>query len=227
MRDLEWTSQKLAQVFAPGREVLVLLPGRETFRRRALRQSLILGLHQEDLALTPPEPPLPAPLLGQALEVTVLAPEGKRHQRYAYRTNVLDVLDDFPAAPRGEAVVVMYPRQEDVYATSLRKARRYRVTPEAPARLLGPAGEAALLDISIKGLRCVWPGQPEDLAVGDPIQLTLVIHDEAFKINGRVAGLATLADRCELSVELGILALDAWASLQELIAKLEPLEKEQ
>ena len=124
MQDVEWTTQRLAEAFATGREILVLLPGRETFRRRALRQAMILGLHQEDLAITPPEPPLPEPLLGQALELTILAPEGKRHQRYAYRSSVLDVLTDYGAAPAGRAVVVMYPRREDVYATSLRKARR-------------------------------------------------------------------------------------------------------
>ena len=93
-------------------------------------------------------------------------------------------------------------------------------------RLLAPEGELTLLDVSIKGLRCVWESQAGGMAVGDPIQLTLVIHDEAFNVHGRVVGIKNLADRCELSVELGILPLDAWASLQELIANLEPLDKD-
>ncbi|MFH1061233.1 MAG: PilZ domain-containing protein [Pseudomonadota bacterium] len=225
MHGVDWTSAQLAEAFAPGRELLVLLPGRESFRRRALRQAVVLGLQQGDLAITPPEPALPEPLLGQALEITTLVPEGNRHQRYAYRTCVLDVLDDHPPAPGGRALVVMFPRGMDIYATSLRRARRYRVPADATVRLFSPAGAAlALVDISIKGLRCVWEGPADPPPVDAVVQTTLEIHDETFQVHGRVTGIQQGPQRCEVSLELGILPLDAWASLQELIATLEPID---
>lgn len=227
MHGVDWTSEQLAKAFAPGREVLILLPGRESYRRRASRQAVVLGLHQGDLALSQPEPPLPEPLLGLPLEITILVPVGNRHQRYAYRSPVLDVLDNYPPGPQGRAVVVMFPRRDDIYPTSLRKARRYQVAPVSSARLLGPGGEPlSLLDISVKGLRYLRDGQGEGPVVGDHVQFTLEIHDEGFAVHGRVASINNMADQREISVELGILPLDAWASLQELIAELEPLDKE-
>lgn len=224
MRGVDWTDQQLAEAFGPGREVMILLPRREAFRRAVLRQAIVLGRHQDDLALSPPEPSLPQPMLGQGLEVTTLVPDGGRHQRYAYRACVLDELVDFPAGSGGRAVVVTCPRQEDLYATSLRRAQRFRVASRAPVRLFWGDDELELLDISIKGLRCTLANGCGGLVVAEAIQLTLEIHDEPFKVGGRVAGINEQAGRCELSVELGILALDAWASLQELIAELEPLD---
>lgn len=225
MHGVNWNSDQVAEAFAPGRELLVLLPGRASFHRRAMRQAVVLGLQQGDLAISMPKPALPEPLLGQALEITTLAPEGGRHQRFAYRTAVLDVLDDYPPAPDGRALAVMYPRGQDIYATSLRRARRYRVPAAAPARLFSADGLAlVLVDISIKGLRCLWDGQEAPPGVDAVVPVTLEIHDEAFNISGRVAGVKPAERGREVSLELGILPLDAWASLQELIATLEPID---
>ena len=228
-----WTTELLEEVFSPGRRVDLLLAGTDRSPRQSVCQALVLGRSQDDLALSAPEPSAPRPTLGQPLEVTVLVGEPANGQvaapqRYAYRTSILDLLDDFPA-PEGvsPAVVVMFPRCEDIYVTNLRRVRRFRVDPQVPVALLCPGTETAqLLDLSIKGLRFGWNGSGPDLAVGAPLDLVLVVHDERFKVKGRVAWVRQVQDGVEVSVDLGILPLDAWTSLQELIQTLEPQGEE-
>ena len=222
-----WTPRRLEEVFSPGQGVDLLLSGRDHSPRQVVRQALILGRHQDDLALSQPLPPLPPPFLGQPLEVTVLVSDRGQPQRYAYRTSVLDVLDEYPqGAQRTPAVVVMFPRCEDIYATNLRRARRYRVRPGDPVDLVWREAEARIMDLSIKGVRFCQDGTGPDLAEGDPLEMVLVIHDERFTVRGRVAGVVKAQDRQEVSVDLGILPLDAWASLQELIQTLEPQDEQ-
>ena len=222
-----WTPERLERVFSPGRRLDLLVAGRERALRQGLRQTQILGRSQDDLALDQPQPSQPQLVLGQSLEVTVLVDDQGAPQRYAYRTNVLDLLDAF-SAPAGPcpAMVVTFPRCEDLYATNLRRARRYRVGPQTPVSLVWDQAQAQLIDLSIKGLRYAWSPGGTALTPGEALDLVLVIHDERFAVKGRVAGLHQDGERTEVAVELGILPLDAWASLQELIQTLEPQGEE-
>ncbi len=222
-----WTPERLERVFSPGRRLDLLVADRERALRQGLRQTQILGRSQDDLALDQPRPNQPALVLGQALEVTVLVDDQGVPQRYAYRTNVLDLLDDFPSpdGPR-PALVVMFPRCEDIYATNLRRARRYRVSPQAPVTLLWDQAQAQLIDLSVKGLRYAWSQGDPILTPGESLDLVLMIHDEKFRVKGRVAGVYKNKEKTEVAVELGILSLDAWTSLQELIQTLEPQGEE-
>ena len=222
-----WTPERLEEVFSPGRRVDLLLSGQDRAPRQAVRQSRVLGRNQDDLALSQPQPGLSRPSLGQPLEVTVLVEDQGAPQRYGYRTSVLDLLDDFPdQVDPPPTLVVMFPRCEDIYATNLRRARRYRVGPQVPVALLCREVEAQVLDLSIKGLRFDWRGPGPSLAEGDLLELVLIIHDEKFRVKGRVARVFTPDDHTEVSVNLGILPLDAWTSLQELIQTLEPQDED-
>lgn len=222
-----WTPERLERVFSPGRRLDLLVAGRERALRQGLRQTQILGRSQDDLALDQPQPSQPQLVLGQSLEVTVLVDDQGAPQRYAYRTNVLDLLDDFsgPDGP-GPALVVMFPRCEDIYATNLRRARRYRVSPQTPVSLLGDQTQAQLIDLSVKGLRYAWNRSGPLLTPGEDLDLVLMIRDERFEVKSRVVCVRREGERTEVAVELGILPLDAWTSLQELIQTLEPQGEE-
>lgn len=218
-----WTSDRLKKIFAPGRGLKVLLEGRRAWQRQAVRHAVVLAAEGDEMTLSLPEPPLPPPLLGQALEITVLdgqAPGPAR--RFAYASSILDELPSFPS-PQGTrpAMVVMFPRPQDMYPTSLRKARRYAVPPQSPLQLWLEDQRLNLLDISQKGLRFGNGETLADLRPGDEMKLKLVIHDEPQKVNGRVAAVNPGPRGREISLELGILPLDAWTSLVEVLNELE------
>ncbi len=222
-----WNLERLEQVFSPGRRLDLLVAGADRAPRQSLCQTQVLGRSQDDLALDQPRPAQTSLVLGQPLEVTVLVDDQGAPQRYAYRTNVLDLLDDFSGPDgAGPALVVMFPRCEDIYATNLRRARRYRVNPQAPVSLLCDEIQAQLLDLSIKGLRYAWSQGDPSLIPGEVLDLVLMIHDERFRVKGRVVGVYKIGEQTEVAVELGILPLDAWTSLQELIQTLEPQGEE-
>lgn len=223
-----WTPERLEEVFSLGRRVVLLLAGRDHSLRQHLRQSRVLGRNQGDLVLSQSHPTQPTLVLGQPLEVTVLVEDQDRAQRYAFRASVLDLLEVFPGQDNPlPALVVMFPRCEDVYATNLRRARRYRVGPRTPVALLWDDLQARVVDLSIKGLRFAWDTPHPAPVPGELLELALMIHDEKFKVKGRVAGVYKDLGRQEVSVDLGILPLDAWTSLQELIQTLEPQGEEQ
>jgi len=218
-----WTSESLQEIFAPGRGLKVLLEGRHAWQRHAVRHAVILAVGDGEMTLSQPEPALPPPLLGLALEITALGGEARGHrQRYAYVSSILDALPAYPATQGPmPAVVVMYPRPEDIYPTNLRKVRRYPVAPDTPLQLWLEDRRLNLLDISHKGLRF---SNGEDLAgcrPGDEMKLSLVIHDEPQKVHGRVAAVTPGPQGREISLELGILPLDAWTSLLEALQELE------
>lgn len=218
-----WTSQRLKAVFAPGRSLQVLLDGRRTWQRNAVRHAQLLAVMDDEMALSLPEPPLPPPLLGQDVEISALLDEAPgQRRRYAYPCTILDVLPDF-AGPRGPqpALVVMFPREDDLYPTSLRKIRRLAVPPEAPLQLWLGDQRLNLLDISQKGLRFSDGERLAALSPGDELQLKLVVHDEPQKLHGRVASVHLGSWGWEVSLELGILPLDSWTSLLEALQELE------
>ncbi|MCA1905040.1 MAG: PilZ domain-containing protein, partial [Desulfarculus sp.] len=92
--------------------------------------------------------------------------------------------------------------------------------------LLWDQKPAQLIDLSVKGLRCIWSPDAPTPNPGEALELVLVIHDENFRVKGRVAGVRRDGERREVAMELGILPLDAWTSLQELIQTLEPQGEE-
>ncbi len=217
-------SEQLAMMFAPGRQVDVLLAGRVSHGERSVRQARILGQQEGDLAMSHPQPPLPAPVLGQPVEVTVVWEGGDKPQRYGFQTSVLDTLDDFPDPEgAGRAVVVMFPRSQDVYPTSLRQARRFAVPPDGflTVRLEG-APPLTLRDISVKGMRLFWPGElPAHLDLDAQVQPILLIHEQPFQVPARVAGIQEQPGGREISLDLGILRLDVWTSLLVALHELE------
>ncbi|MFH1033071.1 MAG: PilZ domain-containing protein [Pseudomonadota bacterium] len=218
-----WSSQRLREVFTPGRQVQVLLAGRRAWQHSAVRHASVLEALEDELILSQPQPALPPPWLGQALEITVLlrqAPGGQ--SRHAYQSSILDVLPVFdgPQGP-GPAVVVMYPREEDLYPTSLRKARRLAVPSQAPLQLWLADQRLKLLDISQKGLRFSGGEFLSGYQPGQEMRLRLVVHDEPQRVHGRVAAINRVSAGREVSLELGILPLDAWTSLLEALQELE------
>jgi hypothetical protein len=224
-----WTSERLKALFAPGRQVQVLLAGRRVWQRNAVRHAAILEVMEDEIILSQPRPPLPPPWLGQPVEISVLLDDGPGQQlRYAYTCSILDVLPAYPG-PQGPqpAVVVMYPREEDIYPTSLRKARRLAVPPGAPLQLWLAGQSLKLLDISQKGLRFSGGEQLSGYRPGDDLRIKLMVHDEPQKMHGRVAAVNRAAEGWEVSMELGILPLDAWTSLLEALQELEHAAKTQ
>lgn len=201
----------------------VLLAGRRTWERSAVRHARILAVMDDEMVLSQPEPPLPLPLLGQDLEISVLMEEtGGPRRRIAFPCSILDVLPpDAATAGAQPALVVMFPREQDIYPTSLRKARRYAVTPEAPLQLWLEDQRLNLLDISQKGLRFSNGEMLAGYRPGDDLRLRLVVHDEPQKVRGRVTAVNHGERGWEVSLELGILPLDAWTSLLEALQELE------
>lgn len=223
MLPMALTQDDVARLLAPGRALDLLLEGRGTWQRQAVRQSSVLERDGGELVILTPSPPLPSPLLGLGVEVTALD-DGERgeRRRYAYRTNILDVLDDHPNAPgAAEALVVIYPSPRDVYATSLRKAKRFPVPPDAPLGLSVAGQPMRLLDISLKGMRFSDLGRLDRCHPGDGLELLLAIHDQPQKAKGRVAAVNRAAAGQEISLELGIMPLDVWTSLSEALLELE------
>lgn len=218
-----WTDDRVAREFAPGRGLDLLLAEPNPWERKAVRQCRVLGQAQGDLALTPPLPPLPEPLLGQAVEITTLCDlEAGRKRRYAYRTSVLDVLEDYlgEAGPV-PAVVVMFPRPGDIYATTLRKAKRFLPPPGGPLVLRGDGYDLTLLDISVKGLRMRSGADAPAFQPGQRVMLTLVVRDTPHQVRGRVMAVLPAPGGQEVSLELGIMPLDVWTSLLETLQELE------
>lgn len=216
--------EKLSDLFSPGKQVDVLLGHRESQQERSVRRAMILGQQEGDLAMSPPEPPLPEPVLGRPMEVTIVAEGQGEPGRYGFQTMVLDMVADYPGEQGGgQAVVVMFPRPEDVYPTSLRQAKRYKVPTGgflSASRADAPGLE--LLDISAKGLRLFWPGVlPGDLGPESEVRLALNIHDEQYQVVGRVAGISPRQDGQEISLDLGVLPLDLWTSLLVSLHELE------
>lgn len=222
MSSQHWTSHRLKEVFAPGRGLKVLLDGRRAWQQQAVRHAVILAAEGDEMTLSQPEPPLPPPLLGQALEITVLdTQEPGPARRFAYASSILDELPSFASAQGTRpAVVVMFPRPEDMYPTSLRRARRFAVSPQTPLQLWLEDRRLNLLDISQKGLRFSNGETLAGCRPGDEIKLNLMIHDEPQKVHGRVAAVTPGPRGREISLELGILPLDAWTSLVEVLNEL-------
>ncbi len=223
MESYELSVDKLSSLFAPGRDLDVLLAGRTLYQEKAVYRSRVLGLQEGDLALSPSDPPLPAPVLGRAVEITVVDQTEGGARRYGYQTSVLDVLEDFPTQEGAtKAMVVMFPRSDDVYPTSLRRARRYQV-PQEGFLELALEGEPSLrlLDISVKGLRFLHPGPDPGWEVDHLLYPTLVIHGQPYALTGRMAGAKPVEGGLEYSMELGVLHLDAWTSLLVALHELE------
>lgn len=224
MEGNDWNQEWLGGLFAPGRELDILLAGRSTWQEKAVRRAKVLGLAEGDLALSAPEPPLPQPVLGRAVEITVLDRRvGGRPRRYGYQTSVLDVIDDFPGVGGdSRAVVVMFPRADDVYPTNLRRAKRFAVPSQGFLRMALENGEPVhLLDISVKGLRFLHPSSQPPCTVDGLLRPTLIIHEQPYAIAGRVAGVKPAEGGAEVSMELGVLHLDAWTSLLVALHELE------
>lgn len=224
MQDQGSNQEWVNDLFAAGRDLDILLAGRSSWQEKAVRRAKVLGLAEGDLALSPPEPALPHPLLGRAVEITVLDKRpGGRPRRYGYQTSVLDVVDDYPGGDGAtRALVVMFPRADDVYPTNLRRAKRFAVPPGGFLGLALEGGERVrLLDISVKGLRFVHPDPRPPWRVDSLLRPTLVIHDQPYAITGRVAGIKPAQDGTEVSMELGVLHLDAWTSLLVALHELE------
>lgn len=219
----ELTPDKLNRLFAPGRWLDVLLTGRTSFQEKAVRRARILGLQDGDLAMSLPEPPLPSPVLGRAVEITVVDSFGGKPRRYGYQTSVLDVVDDYPA-PEGaaRAVVVMFPRAGDIYPTSLRRSKRFPVPPDG-FLVLAMEGEPRLrlLDISVKGLRFLHPDPNPRWDLEQEIRPLLLIDSLPYQLTGKVAGVNRVDEGLEYCMELGVLHLDAWTSLLVALHQLE------
>jgi hypothetical protein len=217
------TREEVSSLLAPGRPLDLLLEGRGSWRQQAVCRSRVLERDGDELIIRTPQPPLPSPLLGLGVEVTALGETGQGQiRRFAYRSSILDVLEDHPGAVEPDsALVVIYPSPRDIYATNLRKARRYQVPPEAPLGLTVSGQAMRLLDISLKGLRFSDQGLLAPCRPGDGIEMVLSIHDQAQRAKGRVAGVDAAEGRQEVSVELGIMPLDVWTSLSEALLELE------
>jgi hypothetical protein len=201
----------------------VLLAGRRTWERSAVRHARILEVTEDEMVLSLPQPPLPLPLLGQELEISVLLDEaGGPRGRYAFPCSILDVLPPDAATEGAQpAMVVVFPRERDTYPTSLRQARRFTVTPESSLQLWLGDQRLKLLDISQKGLRFSDGELLAGCRPGDDLRLRLVVHDEPQKLHGRVAAVNHGERGWEVSLELGILPLDAWTSLMGALQELE------
>jgi hypothetical protein len=220
----DWNQEWLNGLFAPGRDLDILLAGRSTWQEKAVRRAKVLGLAEGDLALSSPEPALPQPVLGRAVEITVLDKRpGARSRRYGYQTSVLDVVSDYPGQTGStKAVVVMFPRADDVYPTNLRRAKRFAVPSQGFLGLALEGGDPVrLLDISVKGLRFLHPEIRLPWQVDGLLRPTLIIHEQPYPITGRVAGIKPAASGTEVSMELGVLHLDAWTSLLVALHELE------
>lgn len=224
MENDDMNPDRLSRLFSPGRQVDVLVGDRESFQDKAVRHAHILGQQEGDLAMSQPDPPLPEPLLGQLVEVTVVSDDQDGPSRFGFQATVLDTLDDFPGPGRGShAVVVMFPRPEDIYPTSLRQAKRYKVP---SGGFLSAWREDApgleLLDVSAKGLRLFWPGSlPDGVGQDSTIKVTLHIHDEQYQVTGRVVVISPREGGQDLSLDLGVLPLDLWTSLLVSLHELE------
>jgi hypothetical protein len=133
------------------------------------------------------------------------------------------VVSDYPGQEGAtKAVVVMFPRAYDVYPTNLRRAKRFQVPSQGFLDLTLEGGEPVrLLDISVKGLRFLHPDPPVPWQVDALLRPTLIIHEQPYPITGRVAGVKPAEGGAEVSMELGVLHLDAWTSLLVALHELE------
>ena len=223
-----WQKKGLVQTLAPGRKLALLPKWHGAPLRAKVLSSLVLGRHQGDLVLSPPHPSLPQPVLGRPMEVTFLSRDRSGLRRYGYYSMVLDTLEDFTCQQGARlGVVVLFPRQQDIFPISLRQTRRFPVVPGGPLGLqVKGLTEVRLLDISIQGLRFSHrPGKggPRRL---DEVALTLLINEEAHGLDGKIVGLKQRKNITELSVEMGALPLNARAALIQALREMEADEPE-
>jgi hypothetical protein len=182
----------------------------------------VLGTQEDDLVLSYPKPPLESPLLGQPLEITFLCREEAGPRRYGYYSLVLDTLDDFPG-PQGlnTAMVVLYPRQQDLISTNLRQAKRYRIGPQSELTVfVDGISNIEILDISLKGLRFRHNQEEWNYSLDERIQLYLNLYDRTYAVSGRVVRTALTMGGQEVSVALDTLRLDLWSELLQLVQDL-------
>lgn len=217
------TSKRLHLILIPGLSVDIYLIGRLAWQNISVRRTVVLSVSQGELILRSPEPPLPNLRLSQFLEISFLCEEASQPlQRYAFNASILKVLTDFPS-PEGPvmAVAVAYPYPEDIYASTLRRDRRFPVPTDSPLHLLLEGRRINLLDLSLKGLRFRIG---KDLAAwkpGDNVELDLVVGNKSKRIHGRVAAVNMRPEGREISMEVGVLTLDVWTTLLETLQKLE------
>lgn len=199
---------------APGQEVAVF-PQRDGLEQMArVRKALVLGIHDGDLVISHPEPPLQEPVLGQALSITFVAHTGAEKERLGFFSLVLDTLDEYADSKTGlPALVVIFPGQRDLSPSNLRKIARHPVPKDSPITLLVEGlKQVRLVDISRKGLRfvCREPGQ---IAIGSSLAMSLDLHDRAYEINGVVVGAYEKQEGVQVSVSMEALPLNIWTGL--------------
>jgi hypothetical protein len=211
-----WTDKDLEVILSPG-HCLDIIPRRvfEPHADRQVRKAHILGVHEGDLVLSLPEPPLPIPLLGQPLEVTFLHKENNEINRYGYYTLILDTFETFKTdSQRIPAVVVLFPREKDIAPTNLRSSQRFRA-PHTGILCLSAQGVAKcrIEDISFKGLRFSYEKGPVPPEMGNPLDLTLHFNKKQAKLSGIITNRFQNQGRWEVCLELRPMGLGLWSDL--------------
>ena len=214
----------LEQIFVPGRVVDVLPRRTEVFTEKQVRHAMVLGIKDEDLVLSLPDPPLASPLVGQALEITFLAQGAQSPARYGYFTLILDTLEQTQAREGFDhsGVIVLFPHDEDIIPTTLRNEKRYRVHGRSQISIkVKGLGGLSLEDISLKGLRFRYMTCNRHVKQGESLELLLQIHKYDHPLKGRVVESSKDPDGVQVRMELDSLPLDLWSGLLQLLHDLD------
>jgi hypothetical protein len=213
----------LDSYFSAGKQVDVLPRRSEVLEAKQVRQARVLGMQNGDLVLSLPDPPLPSPLLGQALEITFLVEPEQNAQRYGYYTLILDTLDNYPIKGQtGDGVVVLFPTEKDLVRSNLRTEKRFKVNSRRHLGLKIPGlNKIKLLDISLCGLRFSFPGTKPLVAKGQKLSLQLAIQNEAHHLHGGVVETVQNDKETQVRMELDALPLDLWSHMLQILHDLE------
>ncbi|KIX11781.1 PilZ domain-containing protein [Dethiosulfatarculus sandiegensis] len=211
-----WTEKDLEIILSPG-HCLELVPRRvfEPHTDHKIRKAQILGVHDGDLVLSLPEPPLPTPLLGQPLEVTFLHKGKNGVIRYGYYTLILDTFKTFASRSGAvPAVVVLFPREKDISPTNLRSSQRFR-PPQTGDLCLVTKGvdQCRIEDLSFRGIRFSYEEGPVPPEEGAPLDLTLQFNEKQAKLSGIITNRFQNQGRWEICLELKPMGLGLWSDL--------------
>lgn len=218
-----WHKEGLVQFLSPGRPLELLPKWHGAPMRAKVLRSSILGRHEGDMVLSPPNPSLPKPVLGRPVEVTFLSRDKFGPRRYGYYSMVLDTLEDFDCQGGARpGVVVLFPRKHDIFPISLRQTRRFPVVPGESLDLeVKGLDDVQLLDISIRGMRFSHKPTKGGPRRRDQLELTFRLNQKAHGLSGQVVGIRQEKTIPEVSVEMGTLTLNARATLIKALRELE------
>ena len=216
-------SLALEQIFIPGKLLDVLPRRTEVLSEKQVRHAMVLGVKEEDLVLSLPDPPLTDPLIGQALEITFLTQKADQSERFGYFTLILDTLEDFEArAGHENGLVVLYPHKEDIIPTTLRHEKRYKVNGRQKLGLkVKGLSRPTLEDISLSGLRFRCENCNQIIKKDQNLEISLIIKRKTYPLTGKVIESRRQKSSIQVRMALDTLPLDLWSYLIKVLHELD------